>query len=292
MRVPDLAALSREPSRSPTVSIAAAAWKLSRVDVSEETLATYRVALGRITPRLGEVELAALDTRRVSGFVGELHAAGLACESIRKTLAVLAMVLDHAGVTPNPARDRVAVRLPRADRAELQPPTADALEAVIALLPTRYRLPVVVLDATGMRVGELDALTWADVEEPRGRWRVSAAASKTNRARWVTPPAEVFAAVVALVPREDRVLAALVFEGFAASRLRTSIGRACRAAGVPLFSPHDLRHRRISLLHLGGAPWARIGEAMGQRSLTITADTYTHVLTDERELEYAELLAG
>jgi integrase len=170
------------------------------------------------------------------------------------------------------------------------PPTADALEAVLALLPSRYRLPVVVLDATGMRVGELEALRWGDVDEPRGRWRISAATSKTSRPRWVTPPANVFAAVVELVPREDRELDALVFEGFAATRLRTAISRACRAAGVPLFSPHDLRHRRISLLHLGGVPWALIGEAMGQRSLAITADTYTHVLADERELDYAELL--
>jgi hypothetical protein len=29
--------------------------------------------------------------------------------------------------------------------------------------------------------------------------------------------------------------------------LRTAIRRACTAAGVPVFSPHDLRHRRISL---------------------------------------------
>ena len=27
------------------------------------------------------------------------------------------------------------------------------------LLPTRYRLPALVLDATGMRIGELEALT-------------------------------------------------------------------------------------------------------------------------------------
>jgi integrase len=97
------------------------------------------------------------------------------------------------------------------------PPTADALEAVLALLPSRYRLPVVVLDATGMRVGELEALRWGDVDEPRGRWRISAATSKTSRPRWVTPPANVFAAVVELVPREDRELDALVFEGFAAT---------------------------------------------------------------------------
>ena len=49
-------------------------------------------------------------------------------------------------------------------------------------------------------------------------------------------------------------------------------------AGVPLFSPHDLRHRRISLLHLRGVPWARIGEFVGQRNLAVTANTYSHVL--------------
>ena len=53
---------------------------------------------------------------------------------------------------------------------------------------------------------------------------------------------------------------------------------------------HDLRHRRISLLHLRGVPWARIGEHVGQRSLRITADTYTHVLSDERELDIGALL--
>ena len=57
-------------------------------------------------------------------------------------------------------------------------------------------------------------------------------------------------------------------------------------------SPHDLRHRRISLLHLRGVPWARIGEQVGQRNLAVTANTYTHVLTDEAELDYAALMAG
>ena len=60
---------------------------------------------------------------------------------------------------------------------------------------------------------------------------------------------------------------------------------------MPVFSPHDLRHRRISLLQLGGVPWATIGQQVGQRHLAVTANTYTHVLADERELDYANLLA-
>ena len=41
--------------------------------------------------------------------------------------------------------------------------------------------------------------------------------------------------------------------------LRMAVGRACRDAGVPTFGPHDLRHRRISLLHHDGETWAEIG---------------------------------
>jgi integrase len=57
-----------------------------------------------------------------------------------------------------------------------------------------------------------------------------------------------------------------------------------------VFSPHDLRHRRISLLHAQGRSWAEIGRFVGQRKLSITADTYTHVLSDAKELDYPGLL--
>jgi hypothetical protein len=33
------------------------------------------------------------------------------------------------------------------------------------------------------------------------------------------------------------------------------------------------------------------GQGVGQRNLAVTANTYTHVLADERELDYANLLA-
>lgn len=67
------------------------------------------------------------------------------------------------------------------------------------------------LDATGMRVGELEALTWGDVDEPRRRWRVSQTVAKTGRARWVQVPEGLFEAVTALVPREDRDSQARLF---------------------------------------------------------------------------------
>ena len=58
---------------------------------------------------------------------------------------------------------------------------------------------------------------------------------------------------------------------------------------MPLWSPHDLRHRRIACCTCAAMPWARIGEFVGQRNLAVTANTYTHVLVDEAELDYAAL---
>ena len=115
--------------------------------------------------------------------------------------------------------------------------------------------------------------------------------SKSGTARWVQPPAELFDAVARLVPRDDRTPERQVFMGFGADKFRTAITRACTASGVPTFSPHDLRHRRVSLLHLGGMPWARIGEMVGHGDVVTTARTYTHVVASEDELDYTALLA-
>jgi integrase len=288
-RVPEIR-LS-EPARAPTLADAYERWQASRVDVSVATATYQRSAIRRAKPLLGSRvdEITAAD---VAALVGELVEAGKSRETIRKTITVLSMVLDHAEVQPNPARDRVRVRLPREDRAEIQPPAARQIEAVHRLLAPAYRLPLLVLDATGMRVGELERLSWGDVDETRGRWRISKTVAKTGYGRWVNVPSLLYAAMLELCPRDDRHPDRRVFENFSADRLRTAISRACTAAGVPVFSPHDLRHRRISLLHLGGVPWATIGQAVGQRDLAVTANTYSHVLVDEAELDYSSLLCS
>ena len=113
---------------------------------------------------------------------------------------------------------------PARSKPEIVPPTAAHVLAVHALLPPRYRLPLLVLDATGMRLGELERLTWGDVDEPRQRWRVSQAVSKTGRARWVDrPDRRSSRPCCELVPRDDRVPERRVFQGFGGDRFRTAI---------------------------------------------------------------------
>jgi integrase len=239
---------------------------------------------------LGDRQVDSLTPADVAGLVAELVEKGRK----RETSARLSSRSRWCSTSPASSQTSPATRStcgsPRGDSPEIVPPTAEQVLAVHRLLPSRYRLPLVFLDATGMRPGELQGLAWGDVDESRGRWRVTQAVSKTSRARWMQVPPVVFEAVLELCPRDDHTPERRVFQGFGGDRFRTAVTRACTAAGVPAFSPHDLRHRRISLLHLSAIPWARIGEHVGQRNLAVTANTYTHVLSDETEIDYEEVL--
>ena len=291
MRVPDLKLLA-DPVAAPLLRDAAKRWQDSRVDVRESTRVHHVTTLGRVLPVLGDSRVDELTTADVADLVAKLSGDGKARASIRKSVIALAMVLDFAGITPNPARDRLQVKLPHEEPAAMEPPSAEHVEKVGWLLQPDYLLAMLTLEATGVRVGELEAARLGDLDESRRSWLVRAAVSKTRRARWVALPDDLFAVLLERLPaREDRDAAAPLFQGFTADRLRTAIGRACRDSGVPHFAPHALRHRRISLLHRQGESWADIGERVGQRSKLVTAETYSHALIDAREIDRKPLIA-
>jgi integrase len=290
-RLPDLRSLEETAARAPSLAEVAKRWQESRVDVRDSTTIQHRTALGRVLPVLGSLRIDSITPGDVAALVAKLTSEGYARESIRKSVTALAMALDFAGVSPNPARDRVQVRLPREEPEEINPPSAEHVEGVFRLMPSKHRLPLLWLDWSGARVSSIDSTLVGDYDESRRRVRLRAATTKTRRGLWVElHPVLADALEARLGPREDRDPEARLFAGSGADALRTSIAKACKGAGIPLFSPHDLRHRRISLLHLRGVPWARIGEFVGQRNLAVTANTYSHVLADERELEYDRLL--
>jgi integrase len=62
---------------------------------------------------------------------------------------------------------------------------------------------------------------------------------------------------------EDRVPDRKVFQGLQVSAGRQAMTRACRLAKIPHFSPHDLRHRRLTLWHQQGVPARELAERAG-----------------------------
>lgn len=264
----------------------------TRHDAAGESIRSKKNALAKLRelrPDLAAKAATEWTVRDVQEYVTALVQAGLAPATIdRYLIDGPKLVLDFAlGRANNPARD-ASIKPPRIVRKELSPPTAEHVLAVLELLPKRLRLPFVVLEQTGMRVGEVETLPWGDVDVAGARFRLSRERTKTTKPRWVQVPGWLMEITDASLPLEDRTETRRVFP-ISASTLRQAMARACRTAGIPLYSPHDLRHRRASLWHGQGLSVAELKERGGWAKAEIALDVYSHVMPlDEASREALE----
>ncbi len=58
--------------------------------------------------------------------------------------------------------------------------------------------------------------------------------------------------------------------------------RLTDAAGLGMWSPHELRHCAASLLIAMGVPMKTISETLGHSSIRVTANVYGHLFEEAR----------
>lgn len=246
---------------------------------SAATVKVYRQA----ERRLGA--LASLTTDEITwrDVQAWIHAQGdLAPASVRKYLDVISEVLKREGERdPNPARSPL-LEIPRQEKEEINPPTFHHVAAILAAVSPRYRLHLRFIEATGLRISEALALTWGDLDVPGQQVRVSVKRTKGGTAgqRFVPVPASVMQEITALRPAEDRVASDRILPG-TDQAVRLAMARACKHAEIPHYSPHDLRHRFISLRIRCGWDPVTVARLVGHSRASITLDTYAHVMLDE-----------
>lgn len=265
----------------------AQAYRKSRVDIADETAKNLKAHLKRLLPTFGDRDPRTITVADCQEWIA---AQKLKPSSLRRYFTTHRLILDFAGVDPNPARDS-RVKLPAILQEEPTPPTAKQVLEILERSPVRWRLPLVVLEQTGARVGELASLVWGDVDVAGSQFRLRSAETKSRRARWVQVPEWLMEHVEQLCPLDDRTAERRVFQGFSADVAKNVMARACRAAGIPHFHPHDLRHRRTSLWHGQGVPAKQLAERIGHSRASLTLDVYSHVMPLE-EVPQASLEAA
>jgi hypothetical protein len=124
----------------------------SRIDVDASTTRTYGAALRKAGEQFAQRDPATITAPEVAEWVAQL-AQERKSATVRLYVVALRMLFDFAGVEPNPARD-ARVRLPKNTREEPNPPSAEHWEAIVRAVDARHRLPLVVVEQGGMRVGE------------------------------------------------------------------------------------------------------------------------------------------
>lgn len=145
---------------------------------------------------------------------------------------------------------------------------------------SRRLYPSVLLSlAVGLRLGELMALRWEDVDLVN-RTVIVRESEKTGQPRSLPIPEDVVHALKAYRNRGPIVsLTGRVFEGGRPGAkwpgFRGAFDRACRQAGIADFRWHDLRHSCGSYLAMAGVPIRTIAEILGHRNIQMT-QRYTH----------------
>ena len=267
-------------------------YEASRIDYADETAKNLKSHLKRILERFGDREPQTItwgECQELAAAWGET----LKPASVSRYFRTFRLLLDFAGVEPNPARDK-RVKLPTIVEEEPNPPTAKQFLAILDAIPSRWPLPLVMIEQTAMTVGETASLAWGDVDVAESKFRLkrrNVKGAHSARARWVQVPRWSMDVVEDTCAFEDRIAERVVFAGFTADAAKNAMARACKAAGIPHFHPHDLRHRRISLWHHQGIPARQLAERAGHSRPSMSLDVYSHVLMDEAEATTAELLA-
>ena len=235
-------------------------------------------------------ELFTKNALQAAGFSAlEVAQAGvLAKRSARRSVPPRCRSTTPASHRTRPATGRSSCRARSRRRSTPRPPTTS--RRVYRLLPSKHRLPLLWLDWSGARVSRRpDARSATTTSRAAGCGCARRRRRPARRSGWSctrrSPTRSRSSSARARTATRTRACSP------AAAPTRCG-RRSRRRAGPP--GPALVAARPPPPPHLPAAPargpWARIGEFVGQRDLTVTANTYTHVMLDEAELDYSLLV--
>lgn len=322
------------PTPPPEVTIptfheyAARWWQLNEGRLGERTRTDYLWRMDHLLPTFAAKRLDEITYDDVEGYIAAKLAEGvLGASSINKTIKLMAQVLDGAverdliGRNPAKGKDRrLRERAPRRTYLDTAAQIDALLRAGATLdrnAQTQYRhverkAILTVFAFAGLRIGELCALRWADVDlaagwlhvgdaktdagrrriKLRGALRDELAAVKA-RARYAEPGHHVFASAKGTAPSIDnvrsRVVNAAVKQANETADEAAEKGKA--AVHLPAgITPHSLRRTFASLLYALGENPAVVMAEMGHTDPGLALRIYAQAMRRD-EAEVAQLRA-
>ncbi|MEM9405869.1 MAG: site-specific integrase [Acidobacteriota bacterium] len=260
------------------------------------TIAGYRSVLRKhLYPRFGKQKVNTITGPQVSKLVAEIVASGARPNTATNVLNVAKGVMRH-GVAAGALRTSPVAGLaaPKSHKREMEFASAAEVAAIADRVGEHSTL-IFTAAYTGLRAGELYALRIGDLDFLRGRihvrraqtevsGRIEVGTPKSGRERTVSIPPFLRDMLTAHVARVAVEPDALVFSNPDGSPLRQSnfYPRVFRPAaddiGRTVLRFHDLRHTCAAFLIDAGAHPRAIMERLGHSSITVTMDTYGHLL--------------
>jgi integrase len=266
----------------------------------------YRQALNhRALPLLGSKRLTAVTHTMLQDLADRLSAQGLSSSSVRNTILPLRAIFRraHRGgeVAVNPTLN-LTLPVVRGQRDRVAAPT-EVAPLLDALRPGDRAIYATALYA-GLRLGELQALQWDDVDLTGNLIQVRR--SWDRQAGFIGPKSRSGNRRVPITPTLRRELLnhrlqqgtggrGFVFPNQRGSKpfnpgtLSLHTNKAWKKAGLTAIGLHECRHSYAAYMIAAGINSKALSAYMGHASITITLDRYGHLLPGN-EIEAARLL--
>jgi integrase len=294
----------------------AAQWAKGLTGLKPSTASAYRSILrGHLIPAFGDRPLDTIGVADVNAYLADRE--GLTVKTRRNHLALLHKLLGDAVEGDRVAANRLAgskaLRRPKAIREADEAPEVDILspEEVNRLLDAlttvaggaSYPLFLTAV-CTGMRLGELLALQWQDIDGAgrqihvrRSVYKGTFYVPKTKRGRRrIDVGAQLLGVLDGLrLARAADAPDALVFPNAQGGALDPdNLGkrvweRALALAGLRHVKIHSLRHTFASLLIAQGESVKYIQTQLGHASAMMTLNVYGHLFPSEKRTAAARL---
>ena len=289
-----------------------------------------RIIDGYINPQIGEVRLREIKPQRLNKLYGDLLAAGgkrgksLSPKTVRNVHVILRKAFSDAirwgRLAINPADNADPPKLRDHGRREMKTWAAGELGSFLKTLDAdQHPLHALYLVAatTGMRRGEVLGLRWKDLDlEARTVAINQTVISIAYEVQFSTPKTKSGHRAISLDSTTVRALRQqrkrqaatrlavgsawvshdLVFtrhdgEPLHPDFVSQSFERLVKSMGLPRIRLHDLRHTHASLALAAGIHPKVVSERLGHSTVSITLDTYSHVIPSLQS-EVAEVVAA
>ena len=306
-RIDDQLALGTyAPVSTMTFAAYATGW-IQTWPLKDQTRERYRGILRReLLPEFGGYPLAKIHPHHIREWVARQVAGPLSASSVRQHIAVLRSCLKAAQIDGHLADlPLLGVKMPRSHSRQPAVMTLTEAFAMIDTAPADWQCAIAMALFTGLRLGELLALTLQDVDLPGRRLNIRATLTEVNsrtprlkreepksRAGYRQVPivealaARLEAHLSTLGPNdEDAVFASPVGTWMSKSNFYRDAWRPTRAAaGREDLTFHDLRHTAASLLLAhSGAELAELKFVLGHSQISHTVDLYGHLVPGRLE---------